>query len=96
MAEKSYEGPSQSEEQKQVITDPEFAMAEIGNFLENGIHSVSRAPFTIEMLIEALGSDKDSPMIKPGALAEAMRRLRILGILGYHEDTDEYYLKNLA
>ncbi len=96
MAETPPEGRFEEEKPQETITDADFALAEIGNFLENGIHPLSRGPFTLDALREVLEEDKKSPPIASAAFMEAIRRLKELGILGHHNETDEYYLKNLA
>jgi len=81
---------------QEVINDADIATAEIGNFIENGIDPISRRPFTDAELKEVLLKDKKTPVITESAFSEGMKQLRAMGILGYHEETEEYYLKNLA
>ena len=94
MATNSYENgfPESSE----VISDADVATAEIGNFIENGIDPISRRPFTAAELKKVLEADKRTPAFTESAFSGGMKQLCAMGILGYHEESEEYYLKNLA
>ncbi len=81
---------------QEVINDADIATAEIGNFIENGIDPISRRPFTAAELKEVLTKDKRTPPITDSAFTDGIKQLCAMGILGYHEKTEEYYLKNLA